>query len=167
MPIPNATLLEDLNVQFGDFLTDAHEPYGLLTITTTPEKINEVLLYLFNHSEFKFQFLTDICGIHLPENTGAELGVVYHLHSLETNTRLRFKVFVPENAPIVPTVSEVFSSANWMERETYDFYGIIFSGHPNLIRILNMEDMDYFPLRKQYTLEDPTRRDKIDAKFGR
>jgi NADH-quinone oxidoreductase subunit C len=167
MPISNEVLLSDLNAQFGDFISEAHEPYGLLTLNTTREKIQDILAYLFNHPEFKFQFLTDLTGVHFPENAGQELGVVYHLHSLETNTRLRLKVFFPIADPIIPSVQELFSTANWMERETYDFFGIIFSGHPNLIRILNMEDMDYFPMRKEYTLEDPTRRDKLDAKFGR
>ena len=65
------------------------------------------------------------------------------------------------------TATKLFESANWMERETYDFYGINFVGHPNLIRILNVDDMDYHPMRKEYPLEDATRHDKIDEMFGR
>jgi NADH-quinone oxidoreductase subunit C len=67
----------------------------------------------------------------------------------------------------VKSITSFFSAANWMERETYDFYGIIFEDHPNLKRILNVEYMDYFPMRKEYPLEDPTREDKDDRYFGR
>jgi NADH-quinone oxidoreductase subunit C len=105
--------------------------------------------------------------VHYPDQKGAEFAVVYHLHSLIHNFRLRIKVFLDKDDLHIPTASNLFSSANWMERETYDFYGIEFDGHPKLIRILNIEEMDYFPMRKEYPLEDPTRNDKIDALFGR
>ena len=165
--IANQTVLDQLTARFGNSITDVQEPFDLLTFTTTREQVQDVLAYLYNHPEFRFQFLTGLAGIHYPENIGQELGVVYMLHSLENNLRLRIKIFFPVSDPIVPTTTGLFAAANWMEREAYDFFGIIFSGHPNLIRILNMEDMDYFPLRKEYTLEDPTRRDKVDSKFGR
>jgi len=83
------------------------------------------------------------------------------------NKRIRIKTFVNADKPAVRTVSDLFSAANWMERETYDFYGIIFEGHPNLKRILNVEYLDYFPMRKEYPLEDPTREDKDNRFFGR
>ncbi|HNC30333.1 MAG TPA: NADH-quinone oxidoreductase subunit C, partial [Cyclobacteriaceae bacterium] len=73
----------------------------------------------------------------------------------------------PEEKPTVPTLTNVFPAANWMERETYDFFGVIFEGHPNLIRILNVEEMTIFPLRKEYPLEDQTREDKNNDMFGR
>jgi NADH-quinone oxidoreductase subunit C len=81
--------------------------------------------------------------------------------------RIRVKTFTSKEYPDVSSVTEIFSAANWMERETYDFYGINFVGHPNLIRILNVEYLDYFPLRKEYPLEDATRTDKDDRFFGR
>lgn len=71
------------------------------------------------------------------------------------------------DAPHAPTATGLWSSANWMERETYDFFGIIFEGHPNLKRILNVDEMTIFPLRKEYPLEDNTRKDKNDELFGR
>ena len=122
---------------------------------------------LYQDPEYQFQFLTDLCGIHYPDATPPVLGVVYHLHSLTQNIRLRIKSFAPVENPVFPSLSALFSAANWMERETYDFFGIQFEGHPDLRRILNMDDMTYFPLRKEYPLEDTTREDKQDAYFGR
>lgn len=89
------------------------------------------------------------------------------LHSWTNNVRVRIKVYVPIAEPNVPTLTNLFASANWMERESFDFFGINYVGHPNLKRILNIEDMDYHPMRKEYPLEDATREDKIDALFGR
>ena len=83
------------------------------------------------------------------------------------NDRLRYKVFTSIENTDVYTASKLFSAANWMERETYDFFGINFVGHPNLIRILNVDEMDYFPMRKEFPLEDQTRIDKDDEMFGR
>ena len=83
------------------------------------------------------------------------------------NIRIRFKVFTDISQPDIYTATGLFSAANWMERETYDFFGINFVGHPNLKRILNVEEMDYFPLRKEFPLEDQTRIDKDDEMFGR
>jgi NADH-quinone oxidoreductase subunit C len=93
--------------------------------------------------------------------------VVYHLHNLVANFRIRFKVFAPISQPDVASATKVFKAANWLEREAYDFYGVNFVGHPNLTRIQNVEEMDYFPLRKEYPLEDQTRLDKDDEMFGR
>jgi NADH-quinone oxidoreductase subunit C len=95
------------------------------------------------------------------------LGVVYQLHNLQLNNRLRLKIFFPEENPVVQSITPVFSAANWMERETYDFFGIRFEGHPDLRRILNVEDMIMFPLRKEFPLEDQIRNDKNDSMFGR
>jgi NADH-quinone oxidoreductase subunit C len=89
------------------------------------------------------------------------------LHNLVDNVRIRFKVFSAINQPDVRTASKLFSSANWQEREAYDFYGVNFVGHPNLKRILNVDEMDYFPMRKEFPLEDQTRIDKDDEMFGR
>lgn len=158
---------EDLLAKFGDFIFHTDEPFGLLTLQIAKEKLIEIVSYLKQHETFRFSFLTDICGIHWPDSKGAELGTIVHLHSLENNLRLRLKVFVPIEKPEIPSLTGLFNSANWMERETYDFFGIIFTGHPDLRRILNVDDMDYFPLRKEYPLEDPTRRDKNDSMFGR
>jgi NADH-quinone oxidoreductase subunit C len=93
--------------------------------------------------------------------------VVYHLHNLVDNIRIRYKVFTDISKPDVYSASALYSAANWMERETFDFYGVNFIGHPHLKRILNIDEMDYFPLRKEYPLEDQKRTDKDDEMFGR
>ena len=166
--LSNATILARLQELFGaDAFTDVEEPYGLLTATTTRERLHEVIQTLFGEPQMQFQFLTTMCGVHYPERESQELSMVYHLHSLVHNVRLRLKIFFPLLDPVVPTLTDVYGAANWMEREAYDFYGIIFQGHPNLIRILNVEDMDYHPMRREYPLEDGTREDKTDLFFGR
>jgi NADH-quinone oxidoreductase subunit C len=167
MVISNQQVAEELLGEFGDKLSGMEEPFGLLTFTTTRENIIPLLEYINKSETLKVRFLTDICGIHLPENEGKEFGVIYHVHSLEKNIRIRFKVFLSKDDIHIPTATTIYESANWMERETFDFYGIIFDGHPKLIRILNIEEMDYHPMRKEYPLEDATREDKIDALFGR
>lgn len=127
----------------------------------------KVLNFLYDDAELQFRFLTDLCAVHYPDRQGAELEVVYHLHNMPKNVRLRFCVSTAVAKPDVYSATGLFSSANWMERETYDFFGVNFIGHPNLKRILNVEEMDYFPLRKEFPLEDQSRVDKDDEMFGR
>ena len=165
--LSNQEVAEALIKKFGDDVFDFEEPYGLLTLTTTREQILPMLEYLFHHEQYKVNFLTDLTGIHYPDEPGREFAVVYHVHSLIHNFRIRIKVFLAEADLHIPTATQLYACANWMERETYDYFGILFDGHPNLTRILNIEEMDYFPMRKQYPLEDATREDKIDALFGR
>lgn len=167
MSLTNELIKQRLQEKFGDALTEWEEPYGMLTFTA-PKALNiKVLQFLLEDEALQFGFLTDLTGVHYPDRTGEELGVVYHLHNLTANIRLRFKVYTDVNTPDVFTATAVFPGANWMERETYDFYGINFVGHPDLRRILNVDEMDYFPLRKEYPLEDQSRIDKDDEMFGR
>jgi len=167
MALTNEHIKQRLIEKFGEQISGFEEPYGMLTFEA-PKEINlKVLNFLYDDAELKFRFLTDITGVHYPDKTGNELAVVYHLHNLEDNVRIRFKVFTGVSTPDVYTATGLFSAANWMERETYDFFGINFVGHPNLKRILNVDEMDYFPLRKEFPLEDQTRIDKDDEMFGR
>lgn len=165
MALTNEIVKDQLTQKFGEAITDWQEPYGMLTFTAPKESNLKVLQFLYD--EAGFQFLTDLQAVHYPDNKGAELAVVYHLHNLVENVRVRFKVFTGINELDVYSATSLFSGANWMERETYDFYGINFVGHPNLIRVLNVDEMDYFPMRKEYPLEDQTRIDKDDEMFGR
>ncbi|WP_462251041.1 NADH-quinone oxidoreductase subunit C [Ferruginibacter sp.] len=167
MSLSNENIKQKLTEKFGDHLTDWQEPYGMLTFTAPKDFNIKVMQFLFDDAELRFQFLTDLQAVHYPERKGAELAVVYHLHNLVDNVRIRFKVFTDIVKPDVFTATALYSAANVMERETYDFYGVNFIGHPNLIRILNVEEMDYFPMRKEFPLEEQTRIDKDDEMFGR
>ena len=167
MALTNDTIKQRLIAKFGEQLTAFEEPYGMLTFEASKELNLKVLNFLYDDDELKFRFMTDLCGVHYPDNKGKELAVVYHLHNLEDNIRIRFKVFADINQPDIYTATGLFSAANWMERETYDFYGVNFVGHPKLKRILNVDEMDYFPMRKEFPLEDQSRVDKDDEMFGR
>ncbi|MEP6676948.1 MAG: NADH-quinone oxidoreductase subunit C [Ferruginibacter sp.] len=167
MALTNETIKLRLTEKFGELLTGWEEPYGMLTFSGDKEINLKVITFLQEDEELRFRFLTDICAVHYPDNKGAELAVVYHLHNLSDNVRIRFKVFTDINKPDVYSATALYASANWMERETYDFYGVNFVGHPNLIRVLNVDEMTYFPMRKEFPLEDQTRIDKDDEMFGR
>ena len=167
MALGNDIIKQRLIEKFGDSLTDWQEPYGMLTFTAPKDFNLKVLQYLFDDEVLSFRFLTDLQAVHYPDRKGEELAVVYHLHNLVDNVRIRFKVFTDITAPDVYSASALYQAANWMERETYDFYGVNFIGHPNLIRVLNVDEMDYFPMRKEFPLEDQTRIDKDDEMFGR
>jgi len=160
-------VLERINSHFPGMVQHSELPYGLLSLIIERERLPDFVYWLKQDDELQFSFLTTLCGMHYPDAKGLELGVVYHLHSLVHNFRLRIKLFFPMEDPIVPSLTGIFSAANWLERETFDFYGIKFAGHPNLTRILNVEDMDYHPMLKHYPLEDQTRHDKDDTMFGR
>ena len=165
--LTNDRIKQSLIEKFGEQVSGFSEPYGMLTFEAPKELNLKVLNFLFDDEELKFRFLTDLQAVHYPDIKGRELAVVYHLHNLVDNVRIRFKVFTDINTPDVYTATGLFSGANWMERETYDFFGVNFVGHPNLKRILNVDEMDYFPMRKEYPLEDQTRVDKDDEMFGR
>lgn len=167
MELTNEKIRERLSEKFGEEMAEWGEPYGMLTFSA-PKALNlKVLQFLFDDEELKFRFLTDLQAVHYPDRKGEELCVVYHLHNLADNVRIRFKVYTDIQQPDVFSATAIFVGANWMERETYDFYGVNFVGHPNLIRVLNVDEMDYFPMRKEFPLEDQTRVDKDDEMFGR
>lgn len=158
-------IINTIKLKFEDQVLHTAMLYDFLTITLRADKIIGVIRYLYDHPDMKFQYLTTLCGVHYPELQ--QIAVMYQLHNLYNNMRLRLKINLPESNPTVPTLTTVFQAANWMERETYDFYGVLFEGHPNLKRILNVDEMIIFPMRKEYPLEDQIREDKNDSMFGR
>ncbi len=154
-----------INEKFDGEILQTEMLYDFLTITLKKDKIIEVIRHLYQHPSTQFQYLTTLCGVHYPELK--QIAMMYQLHNLVSNVQVRLKIYLPEENPTVPTLTPVFAAANWLERETYDFFGVIFQGHPNLKRILNVEEMTIFPMRKEYPLEDQTREDKNDTMFGR
>ncbi|MCC5921329.1 MAG: NADH-quinone oxidoreductase subunit C [Cyclobacteriaceae bacterium] len=165
--VDNEYIVEELKLAFNDDILLMDESYGMLGLEIKPSKINDLLKWFKEHPVIKANFLTDICGAHFPDLKDRELAVIYHVQSMENNIRVRIKCFIPISSPKIASATNLYVGANWMERETFDFYGVEFEGHPNLQRILNVDEMDYFPLRKQYPLEDGTREDKDDSYFGR
>jgi NADH-quinone oxidoreductase subunit C len=126
MSLTNELIQQKLTDKFGEQLTDWVQPYGMLTFTAPKDLNLKILQFLFDDPELKFQFLTDLQAVHYPANKGAELAVVYHLHNLTANIRLRFKVFTDIDTPDVFSATALYASANYMERETYDFFGVNF-----------------------------------------
>lgn len=165
--LTNENVAQTLISRFGESVSEFDDPFGFLTFTAQRQQLIPLIAFLKDDPTLQVGFLTDITAVHYPDAAEKEFAVVYHLHSLINNFRLRIKVFLHADDLHIPTLTTLFAAANWMERETFDFFGILFDGHPNLRRILNIEDMDYHPMRKQYPLEDATREDKIDALFGR
>ena len=158
---------EKLKAKFGTEIISAEQQYDFPVFVVKRDKIVEIMTFLRDDADLDFQFLTTMCGLHYPDNAGHEMGVMYQLHNLPKNLRIRLKTFFPIADPVIPTMSGIFPTANWMERQEYDFFGIKFKGHPDLRRILNMDEMEAFPMRKEFPLEDGTRTDKNDTMFGR
>lgn len=162
------TVQEKIVSKFGAEVTNFRMEDDIFTFESTPSTLKDVIRFMHQDENLRFNFLTDLCGVHYPDNAKeAQFAVVYLLHNWIDNVRIRVKTFLDADRVEVDTVSDVFAAANWMERETYDFYGVVFLGHPNLKRILNDEGMTSFPMRKEFPLEDGARTDKDDRFFGR
>lgn len=109
----NQQVIQSLTSMFGDRISVPSEPYGLLTLETSAANISELLRFLKEDKVLKFNYLTDITGIHIPEQI-LSIGVIYHLHSLSNNVRIRIKVFIDGNSPHIPTATSLWEGANWM-----------------------------------------------------
>lgn len=183
-------LLEQIQARFGEAISSAREALGQYTIEVSPERLIEVARALRDEKPFRFQQLTDLCGVdylsfgqsewetdavtdtgfsrgvegagpgrfdwaHRPHPAGSanRFAVVVHLLSLEHNVRLRLRCYAADDSfPVVPSLTEVWSGANWFEREAFDLYGIVFEGHPDLRRILTDYGFVGHPFRKDFPL---------------
>jgi NADH-quinone oxidoreductase subunit C len=154
---------DQLGAAFGARILALERQYDMLCVTVSKDAIHEVLDFL--KDKLDLTFLTTLCGMHYADRD--TLGLVIHLQNMRQGHRIRVKTETPLKDPVFPTFTDLWPASNWMEREAYDFFGLRFTGHPDLRRILNMEDFPAFPLRKDYPLEDPTREDKDDSYFGR
>jgi NADH-quinone oxidoreductase subunit C len=143
-------LASHLEATLGGAIVRRDIARGELTILVARERIAEVLATLRQDSQCQFEVLIDICGVDYPERE-QRFEVVYHLLSPRRNQRIRVKCTTDEDAP-VPSVVDVYPAANWFEREAYDMYGILFSGHPDLRRILTDYGFQGHPLRKDFPL---------------
>ena len=144
--------------ELGDYITSSLEQavtgfqvaYGELTLDARADQLENVLNFLRTDGTCRFNVLIDICGVDYPQRS-QRFDVVYHLLSMHQNQRIRIKVATDEDTP-VPSIIEIFPVANWFEREAFDMYGIMFSGHPDLRRLLTDYGFNGHPLRKDFPL---------------
>ena len=141
---------EYVELKLGGHVLGADVRYGELTLTVAREQIARVLRFLRDDGRCRFEVLIDICGVDYPERA-ERFDVVYHLLSPRLNQRVRVKLSTDDVTPVASAV-EIFAAANWFEREAYDMYGILFTGHPDLRRLLTDYGFQGFPLRKDFPL---------------
>jgi NADH-quinone oxidoreductase subunit C len=144
--------LEATGVGFFDAIERVVVDRGEITFYVRRERLLEVAAKLRDDPALRFELCSGVSGVHYPENTGRELHAVYHMLSITHNRRVRLEVSVPDADPHVPSLVGVYPTCNWHERETWDFFGIIFDGHPALTRIEMPDDWKGHPQRKDYPL---------------
>jgi NADH-quinone oxidoreductase subunit C len=153
-----AALAENLKSVLGDRIAGIDESRGELTLVVNATDLLWVAAQLRDHAQLRFEQLVDLCGVDYLEfgnrrREGARFAVVYHLLSISRNQRLRLRVFAAEDDfPSVDSVNGIWPSANWYERETFDLFGIVFPGHPDLRRILTDYGFIGHPFRKDFPL---------------
>ena len=149
-------ILELLRDRFGAALVETHAHRGDHTVVATREALTAVLAFCRDDARLAFDMLTDLTAVDYSKFPGREDGprfeVVYHLYSLGHNHRLRVKVRVDEDDPVVPTAVPLWPIADWLEREVWDMFGVRFAGHPDLRRLLLYEEFVGHPLRKDYPI---------------
>lgn len=148
---PEHPLFKRLRERFGEAVEGAFTFLGQLSIHVKAEAIVEVCRALRDDAETPFNYLSDLTCVHWPDREEAPFEVVYHLYSISENARVRLKAAAGEAG--LDSVTNVWPTANWMEREAYDLFGVSFNGHPDLRRLLLPKDWDGHPLRKDYPLE--------------
>ncbi len=168
MALENTDIQDQVAATFGDSAFNFQQENDIFSFEIDADKNTAVLLFLKNSDELRFNFLTSLFTIHYPDNEPEkQFAITYLMHNWYENKRIKIRTFISGEHPEIKTISNIFLCANWMERESYDFYGINFKGHPQLKRILNMDEMISFPMRKEFPMEDSGRTDKDDRFFGR
>jgi NADH-quinone oxidoreductase subunit C len=147
----NDLLREKLPVRFGTAVESINEYRGEMTVVLKKADLVEVCRFLRDDPECLFDSLRDLCGADY-YRPADRYEVIYNLYSLKNKFRLRLKIRVDESDLHVPTVTGIWPAADWSERETYDMFGILFDGHPDLRRIFMPEEFEYYPLRKDFPL---------------
>ncbi len=149
-----AQTVEAVRSKFGEAVLEVVEHRGETTILLPPDKVPAVARFLRDHPALRYNYMADLTAVDWPARE-PRFDVVYHLLSMDTRAVVRLKTRVGqpgEEHPAVPTISNIWPTANWYEREVYDLFGITFTGHPDLRRILMPEDWTSHPLRKDYPL---------------
>ena len=160
-PRPYGGWFDEFADDFGTGLAEVGLPHavekvvvhrGEITLFIRRANLLEVAKMLRDDPKLRFEFCSGVSGVHYPEDSGRELHAVYHLLSMTHNRRIRLEVTCPDGDPHIPSVVSVYPTNDWHERETYDFFGIIFDGHPSLTRIEMPDDWPGHPQRKDYPL---------------
>ena len=158
MTLRNDTLTESLKLALGGRLVSVEETHGMVTAVVTAADLLPAMQQLRDRAELAFDQLTDLCGMDYSAYgdgawVGARYAVVYHLLSIVHNRRLRVRVFAAEDDfPVVASVVDLWPAANWFEREAFDLYGVMFTGHPDLRRILTDYGFIGHPFRKDFPI---------------
>ncbi len=142
--------VEKLKAKNADWISNVTDSLGEVTVTVPRESIIDVCNFLKNKHDFNL--LADLCGADRGPEEDPRFEVNYHLFSTKHHNRLRLKVLLSEDEPNVETVTSIWKTADWHERETYDLLGVVFDNHPDLRRILLPSDFDGHALRKDYPL---------------
>lgn len=144
-------MIEKIKEKFDDCILSHQNFYSNDTLCVKKEKIYEIISYLKNNLNFEFLMdLTAVDYLNYVEKKKERFEVIYNLYSFENKKRLIIKVPVSEDEPSIKSITSLYQSANWFEREVYDMFGIVFNGHPDLRRILMYEEFEGYPLRKDY-----------------
>jgi NADH-quinone oxidoreductase subunit C len=162
-PRPYGSYLDELADEFGRALEQAGTPFGdaiervvadrgELTFYVRRDRLPQVARILRDDPQLAFELCTGVSGVHYPDEAGRELHAVYHLLSISRNRRLRLEAVAPDADPHVPSLVDVYPTCDWHERETWDFFGLVFDGHPALTRIEMPDDWKGHPQRKDYPL---------------
>lgn len=146
-------IAEKIKEKFPDEVLEIKEFRGQVSVTLKKNRILEICRYLHSDPTLDFNYLIDLCGVDYLPKKDNRFEIVYHLYSIKRRHAIRLKAEVPENDPAIDSVTAIWAGANWHERECYDMYGIAFTGHPDLRRILMPEDWEGHPLRKDYDIK--------------
>ncbi|MEW6127105.1 MAG: NADH-quinone oxidoreductase subunit C [Acidobacteriota bacterium] len=150
--ITDDPFIDKIKAKFGDAISEAVATYGQKIVRVKKATYHELLEFLHDDPDSEFDMLADLTAMHYPAKAGEEFDIVAQLYSTTKNQRLRVKTAVADGED-APSVTDIWEGANWMEREAYDMFGVKFSGHPDMRRILLPEDWPGFPLRKEYPIE--------------
>ena len=139
-----------LRAQFGQDLADTADRDGHAVVTITPARYRELITVLRDDPEFDCDYFDFLTAVDYPEQNEFELAV--HLYSNSHNHHVRVKVRIPRAEPVAPTIHDIYPGANWFEREAWELFGIVFEGHPHLVKLVLPEPFEGFPLRKDFEL---------------
>jgi NADH-quinone oxidoreductase subunit C len=149
-PLPIPEVGDRLRAQFGEDVSDAQDQHGHAVVSVTVERYRELITMLRDDPAFGCDYFEFLTAVDLPESNA--LDVIVHLHSTSIGSNVRVKVRLPRDNPRIPTISDLYAGANWQEREAWELFGVVFEGHPHLVKLVLPEPFEGNPLRKDFVL---------------